>query len=63
MLRDYRVEIPSALLQKDVASQLGVTTRTLRRWRRDGFGPVATRAGTSLLYDRAAVEAFARGVR
>lgn len=62
MLQDCRVELPPTLLQKDAAAKIGVTTRTMRRWMRDGFGPPATRVGPALLYDRAAVEAFSRGV-
>ncbi|MDN5855537.1 MAG: helix-turn-helix domain-containing protein, partial [Actinomycetia bacterium] len=42
-----------------VARMLGVTTETLRRWRRLGSGPVARRVGPRLVrYDRVAVQAW-----
>lgn len=53
----------AALNQKEAAALLGVTPRTLQNWRADNFGPQPVRDGVSLLYDRAAVEAFAMGVR
>jgi len=63
MLDHCRVEVGQPLLQQEAAGRLGVSTRTLRRWHQANFGPPATRVGSALLYDRAAVEAFARGVR
>lgn len=63
MLNECRVELSSALTQIEAAGLLGIATRTLRRWDRENFGPPATRIGRSVVYDRAAVEAFARGVR
>jgi hypothetical protein len=56
-------DAPAAMLQKDVAAELGVSPRTLSRWLRDGYGPTAVRVGTNLLYDRAAVDAFVAGAR
>ena len=53
----------SGLSPAEVASALGVTTRTLRNWRKVDFGPVPISDRGRLLYDRAAVEAFARGAR
>jgi len=53
----------AALLQKEAAAILGVTARTLRNWRRYGFGPQPHEDGGRLLYDRAAVDAFAAGAR
>lgn len=56
-------ELPPVMIQRDAASRLGVTARTMRNWQRAGFGPPATRVGAAVLYDRAAIEAFARGAR
>ena len=63
MLNECRVALPAALTQKEVAGLLGVTTRTLQRWAHASFGPPATKVGSATVYDRAAVDAFARGVR
>jgi hypothetical protein len=51
------------LRQKEAAAKLGVSLRTLQRWTRDGFGPQPYRDGASVLYDPAALAAFASGVR
>jgi len=50
------------LTAPEAASILGVTDRTLRNWRREGFGPAPRRLGGSVLYDPAEVEAFRAGV-
>lgn len=64
MLQDYKVSLPvPTMIQREVASQLGVSRRTLSNWRKAGFGPPPIQVGRTLLYDAAAVEAFARGVR
>jgi len=53
----------AALNQREAAALLGVTPRTLQLWRKSDFGPRPIRDGVSLLYDRAAVVAFAEGAR
>lgn len=53
----------AALTQQEAAKFLGVTSRTLRNWRSAGFGPQPIRDGVAMLYDRAAIEAFAEGAR
>lgn len=57
------IHLRSAMLQNEAAAFLGVTPRTLRNWRRAGFGPQPREDGGHLLYDRAELEAFARGAR
>lgn len=49
------------LTQREAAAILQVSTRSLRRWAKEGFGPQPVRDGGQLLYDRAAVRAFAAG--
>lgn len=63
MIETITAELPPVLIQKDVAAFFGVTIQTLRNWRLAGFGPQPLRVGGALLYDRAAVEAFAKGAR
>jgi len=63
MLNECRVELPPTLSQLQAADVLGTTTRTLRRWAHANYGPPATKVGRAVVYDRAAVDAFARGVR
>lgn len=52
-----------ALLQKEAAEHLGVSIRTLLNWRNTNHGPQPVRDSGRWLYDRAEVEAFARGAR
>ena len=63
MLNFPGAELPPVFIQREAAARLGVTPRTMRNWARDGFGPPPRRVGSTTLYDRAAVEAFARGAR
>jgi DNA-binding transcriptional MerR regulator len=49
------------LTQREAAALLQISTRSLRRWARQGFGPQPVRDGGQLLYDRAAILAFAEG--
>jgi DNA-binding transcriptional MerR regulator len=53
----------AALQQGEAADLIGVTPRTLRNWRKSGFGPTPVRDGCRLLYDRAEVSAFMAGAR
>ena len=47
---------------RSVAARLGVTPRTLWRWRRDGVGPVWTRVGRAKVgYRPAAIETYLAG--
>lgn len=50
------------LSEKDVAARLGVTTRTLQRWRVSGEGPEWVRTGPRMVrYSDAAISAWAEG--
>jgi predicted DNA-binding transcriptional regulator AlpA len=50
------------LTPKEVARELGVTERTLARWRAAGFGPVWCRVGPRLVrYDRESVRSYGPG--
>ncbi len=60
---DSHIRLRPGLLQKEAADELQVSTRTLQRWSRQGFGPQPVRDGSRVLYDPAAVEAFKAGVR
>lgn len=51
----------AGLTQAEAAAILRVTDRTLRNWRKAGFGPQPVRDGGRVLYDRGAVEAFQAG--
>jgi predicted DNA-binding transcriptional regulator AlpA len=47
--------------EKATAARLGVSTRTLQRWRRDGSGPAYMRAGPrAIRYSDAALEEWSR---
>lgn len=54
--------LQTGLPPREAAAILGVTDRTLRNWRKSGFGPEPHRIGGALLYDPAVVEAFRAGV-
>jgi predicted site-specific integrase-resolvase len=41
--------------EAELAAQLGISTRTLIRWRRLGMGPAFTKMVRRILYPRAAV--------
>lgn len=49
------------LKPRDVAKRLGVSTRTLARWRDNGNGPKWFFVETSIFYPLNAVEVFERG--
>jgi DNA-binding transcriptional MerR regulator len=49
------------LTQGEAASLLGLTDRTLRNWRRDGYGPKSFKHGSATLYRRSDIEAFRVG--
>lgn len=59
----FPVHLRDGLNQIEAAAALGISPRTLRNWRQGGFGPQPVQDGGRLLYDRAAVEAFALGAR
>lgn len=63
MIANIAADIPPVLIQKQTAERLGVSIRTLNNWKRRGHGPRPTNFGGVLVYDAAAVEAYARGVR
>jgi predicted DNA-binding transcriptional regulator AlpA len=46
------------LNERDVATLLGVSLATVRRWRLLGRGPRATKVGTSVRYKPADIEEF-----
>lgn len=48
--------------QTGAASELGVTDRTLARWRAEGKGPAYTRIGGRIYYRRNALSEYARSV-
>jgi predicted DNA-binding transcriptional regulator AlpA len=48
LLRDFMSELA-------LASELGVSTKTIARWRKSGRGPRRTRIGKSVFYRRTAV--------
>lgn len=51
-------EIPGLFAEKEEAERLSVTTRTLRRWRRIGYGPAVTKIGRFYFYTATAHEAW-----
>ena len=52
-------ESPSRLLrQQDVADMLGISARTLEKWRVRGLGPAYVRLGRAVRYEPDAVAAF-----
>lgn len=63
MLSTIPATFRSGLLQREAASALGVSVRTLHNWQRTGFGPQPIRDAGRLLYDGASIEAFKAGVR
>ena len=48
------------LTEAEVADFLGKSPITLARWRRQGYGPVATRVGRSPRYSRESLAEFMR---
>lgn len=52
MMRTTNPEIPELLSQRQLAARLGVTTRTLERWRETGDGPAFIRVGRLCRYQR-----------
>jgi predicted site-specific integrase-resolvase len=44
--------------EAEQAERLGVTTRTLRRWRRAGYGPAVVRVGRFIYYSPEAERAW-----
>lgn len=57
------LHLRAGLNQKEVAAELGITTRTLQRWALDSFGPTPHPDGASVLYDPADVALFKAGAR
>ena len=42
--------IPGFVCERDLAQQLGLSTRTLWRWRNTGYGPKACKCGKRVVY-------------
>jgi hypothetical protein len=51
-----------ALNEHELAERWGLSVKTLRRWRREGLGPVFCKLGARVTYLIAEVEAFERRV-
>jgi hypothetical protein len=50
--------LPAALRPEDAAATLSVSTRTLREWRRTGYGPAWLQRGRVILYPRTGLTAW-----
>ena len=50
--------LPQMLSEKQAARILAVSIAALRRWRREGRGPIFTRLERCVRYDLRAIEAF-----
>lgn len=46
----------------ELAAHLGISERTLRAWRAEGYGPVFRKIGGRYRYEAEAVEAWKRAV-
>lgn len=42
--------------QEDAAGMIGVSTATLRYWRRNGLGPVSAKIGRRVVYRRSDIQ-------
>ena len=52
----------SALLREtEVSSRLGLSVRTLQKWRREGRGPRFVKLGNAVRYDPTELDEFVRG--
>jgi hypothetical protein len=54
----HRAALAAYFTEAEEATRLGVDLRTLRRWRRAGYGPDATRVGRLVIYSEAAERRF-----
>ncbi len=54
----HRAALVGFFTEGEEAARLGVDLRTLRRWRRAGYGPDATRIGRLVIYSEAAERRF-----
>jgi DNA-binding transcriptional MerR regulator len=63
MLTTPPATLRAGLNQTEAAALLGVTTMTLRNWRKAGFGPQPVSDAGRLLYDRSAIEAHLAGAK
>jgi hypothetical protein len=52
--------IPGYIPEAEMAEQLGVTVRTLRKWRQQGLGPAYTKLGKQVHYRHASCDAWLR---
>lgn len=51
------------LVSKQVAPMLGISHRTLERWRSTGYGPPFHKPGRKILYSKSEVEEWLAGKR
>ncbi|QQA42005.1 helix-turn-helix domain-containing protein [Pelagovum pacificum] len=58
-----QAELPPRLTERELSEHWRVTTRTLQRWRAEGFGPRWLRIGGRILYPRDEVLAYERRQR
>jgi hypothetical protein len=52
--------VPGYLREAEMAEQLGVAVRTLRKWRQQGFGPAYTKFGKQVYYRDVSRDAWLR---
>ena len=52
--------IPGYIPESEMAEQLGVAVRTLRKWRQQGLGPAYTKFGNQVHYRDASRDAWLR---
>ena len=52
--------IPGYIPEAEMAEQLGLAVRTLRKWRQQGLGPAYTKFGKSVHYRDASRDAWLR---
>jgi transposase-like protein len=60
MKRKRIAHIPGYLAESEMAEQLGVAVRTLRKWRQQGLGPAFTKFGKQVHYRDASRDAWLR---
>jgi hypothetical protein len=58
--RKHRAQIPGYIPEAEMAEQLAVAVRTLRKWRQLGLGPPFTKFGKQVHYRDASRDAWLR---
>jgi hypothetical protein len=58
--RKGRAHIPGYIPEAEMAAQLGVAVRTLRKWRQQGHGPAYTKFGKQVHYRGTSRDAWLR---